>query len=107
MTTNQKPTIGRIVHYRAATSITAAEETAGDYSMAAIVTMTPEEWTPGYRAPDGEWVVTASPQPKPGTVHLHFFPPPGMPGAARYDELDEMDVSEGTGPATWSWPPRV
>ena len=101
-----KPTIGRIVHYRQAQDST-TPGIGGDYHIAAIVTMTPDEWTPGYRDAEGEWHDTPnSPQPKAGCVHLHLFPPP-ITGGTTWTEYDVKDVPYGDGPGSWSYPPRV
>jgi hypothetical protein len=87
----QRPTIGRIVHYRQEYDV-----------VAAIVTMTPEEWSPGYRDNDGEWHPTTNvPQPKAGTVHLHLFPPFGAGWTA--EQCDVRDVAHGDEPGSWSW----
>lgn len=105
---DQKPTIGRIVHYRKPADAT-MPGIDGDFHLAAIVTMTPEEWTPGYRDSEGEWhEVTNSIQPSKGCVHLHMFPPPLSDGTKwTLDQLAVSNVPYGTGPGTWSWPPRV
>jgi hypothetical protein len=54
------------------------------FVVAAIVTMTPKEWQPGYRIADGTWVptTTALTQPKQSCVHLQVFYPPGVSGVA-------------------------
>lgn len=97
MNPDPRPTIGRIVHYLNGPMAS---------PMAAIVTMTPEEWSPGFRDAEGEWVATADvPQPKAQTVHLHVFAPFGHPWTPEQQEL--RDVSYGDVAGTWSWPPKV
>lgn len=109
-----KPTIGRIVHYRPTLS---QEGVGGDFHIAAIITMTADEWTPGYRNPDGTWVETVGiSQPKPNTVHLHVFAPPVAEGQPAWAGLvDVADVPYGepkadtpiSAPGIWYWPARV
>jgi len=111
---DQKPSIGRIVHFRRGGEI--ATENPFDYHVAAIITMTPEEWTPGYKGADGEWVEnTVSPQPKAGCVHLHVFEPPVNGLQWTPEQLEVRDVPYGEPKADvpiaasgiWYWPPKA
>lgn len=90
--------IGQIVRYHSggADEVGSAEDS---FIEAAIVTMTAQEWQPGYRQPDGTWVETKDvTQPKAGTVHLHLFVPPGIVTTA----VDYKDVPYGTTHGCWS-----
>ena len=112
--TEQMPSIGRIVHFRMGGTV--STDNPHDYHVAAIITMTPEEWTPGYRGADGEWIEnTQVPQPKRGCVHLQFFPPPLDGAQWTSEQLAVRDVPYGEPkadtpvpvPGIWFWPPRV
>jgi hypothetical protein len=90
--------IGDIVNYH---SGGADAPGIGDdlFVIAAMVTMTPQQWQPGYRTPDGEWVETKDvKQPKAGCVHLKLFLPPGL---AAGTQVDFTDIPEGTTHGTW------
>lgn len=92
------PKIGQVVRYHSGGAETSPGEDG--YVVAAIVTMTPQEWQPGYRQPDGTWVETTDvTQPKADTVHLHLFLPPGTAAGAA---LDFKDVPYGTTHGCWS-----
>ena len=116
MTDGPSPTIGRIVFFVPAVDPSYSED-AGNYHLAAIITMTPQEWTPGYRAADGTWVATTGvTQPKAGCVHLHVFAPPTADGEVWQGPVDVADVPYGelkegqavnAMPGVWYWPPRV
>lgn len=74
MAEQPKPRVGDTVLYHAGTIDTDAGEDT--FAIAALVTMTTDEWQPGYRGADGTWVATSDvEQPKPGTVHLRAFWP--------------------------------
>jgi hypothetical protein len=85
------PRIGQTVRYHQPNTSngTASDASYEPYVVAAIVTMTPEEWQPGYRETDGTWVPqTNVTQPADGCVHLHVFYPPGVAAAAQSDVKD-------------------
>lgn len=86
----QKPSLGRIVHYRSKT---------GNYTLAAIVTATHEsQWAPGVDRGD-----VPALDPELGEVCLHVF----TPGAQEsYQELAVPYDADG-GPRSWKWPDRV
>lgn len=92
------PKIGDVVYYHTGNEATGTE--VEDYVVAAIVTMTPQQWQPGYRDKDGEWVPTVGvTQPKAGCVHLKLFLPPGVEAGA---PVDFTDVPQGTTRGCWS-----
>jgi hypothetical protein len=88
--------IGQIVRFH-----TGAGAGQDAYYVPAIVTMTPQEWQPGYRDSAGTWVPTDKvASPKPGTVHLHIFWPTGS--TATPEQSDKADVAYGAKDQCWS-----
>lgn len=96
--------IGDIVIYNSGSETPSVAAEANDcYQVAAIVTMTPQEWQPGYRLTDGTWVSTSEKvaQPKPGTVHLHVFWPVAISGQAADSVTEFAHVPTGTKAGTF------
>lgn len=96
--------IGQIVRYHAGTGDTSAGEDT--FYCAAVVTMTTEEWQPGFRGPDGTWTATTDvEQPKPGTVHLRAFWPTHKAGVATPPPTDFAHVAYGKAHGCWTETP--
>jgi hypothetical protein len=83
---NQKPTVGRIVHYRAKTR---------GYTLPAIVTA-----TAGSLDPDGIAMGHIPALDSEEHVHLHVFTAGAQVG------YQEFNVAPGDEPGQWSWPAR-
>lgn len=91
--------IGDIVNFHSG-SADAPGEGENLFVIAAVVTMTPQQWQPGYRTPDGEWVPTPDvKQPKANCVHLKLFLPPGLNATT---QTDYSDVPQGKSHGSWS-----